>query len=83
MNPSKSAKAAAILVFTNGVVGYETAVKLFDEMSDSAEPLDAIIDKYPEVRRWSEVEHLGEMEWWNEVECLASTIDATRKHFGE
>lgn len=79
--PSKSAKAAAILVFTSGVVGYDTAAALYDEIAESVEPLDALIDKYPNVCRWSQVDHMAEDDWWEEVEMLAHTIDTTRLHF--
>jgi hypothetical protein len=80
---SKTARAAAVLVFTSGVDGFDQAVELYDEMANSDEPLDALIDKYPGVCRWSQLDHLDEIDWWEEVTTLADVIDEARKHFKE
>ena len=81
--PSNSAKAAAVLVFTSGVQDYDQAVALYDAMATSDEPLDAIIDQYPGVCRWSQVDHMSEQDWWEEIEMLAINIDKCRAHFKE
>ena len=82
-NLSKYARAAAVMVFTSGVDSFDQAVELFDEMGKSEEPLDALIDKYPGISRWSEVDNLSEIDWWVEVETLARIIDEAREHFKE
>lgn len=80
---SKTARAAAVLVFTSGVDGFDQAVELYDTMANSEEPLDALLDKYPGVCRWSEVDNLSEIDWWAEVTTLADVIDEGREHFKE
>lgn len=82
-NLSKYARAAAVMVFTSGVDSFDQAVELFDEMGKSDEPLDALIDKYPGVCRWSQLDHMDEIDWWEEVTTLADVIDEARKHFKE
>lgn len=82
-NLSKYARAAAVMVFTSGVDGFDQAVELFDEMANSDEPLDALLDQYPDICRWSQLDHLSEIDWWGEVETLARIIDEAREHFKE
>lgn len=80
---SKYARAAAVLVFTSGVDGFDQAVELYDEMGKSDEPVDDVLDKCPGVCRWSRLDDLDEIDWWEEVETLARIIDEAREHFKE
>lgn len=81
--PSRSAKAAAVLVFTSGVEDFDMAVSIYDEIFDSSEDeLDTVLDKH-RAFRWSPVEHLSPADWWDEVMMLATSIDASRDHFKE
>ena len=81
--PSDAAKAAAIAVFTSGVDNYDLALELYNRMADSYEPLDALLDYYPSVCRWEEVDHMTEESWWEEVEMLAHSIDKAHAHFSK
>lgn len=81
--PSKSAKAAAVLMLTSGVPDYETAVRLFDALEVYDGPLGDVFSGFPNACIWEGVENLDEPDWWAELTSLASTIDATRKHFKE
>jgi hypothetical protein len=84
---SKSAKAAAVLVFTSGVEDYDMAVKVYDQLEADDLPVQETLDKFScygsGVCRWSCVEELHDGDWWEEVTQLAINIDKARQHFGE
>ena len=80
---SKSAKAAAILVFTSGVEDADTALKLYNQLEEDNTPVKNTLDKFSGVTRWSVVSELFDDSWWEEIQMLAQNIDNFRKHFGE
>lgn len=80
--PSKAAKAAAVLVFTSGVDGYDSAVRLYDELGSTFDPVDDVLGRHGAVR-WSPLQNFEDSDWWEEVEMLAVNITATRQHFGD
>lgn len=80
--PSQSAKAAAILVFTSGIPGYDTAVRVYDKLATSGEPPDYVLGEFG-AARWSPVDTLTDDEWWEEVEMLVYSIDNARAFFEE
>jgi hypothetical protein len=80
---SKAAKAAAILVFTSGVQDYEQAALIYNAIDYSEDPPDDVLENYPGVRRWHEVEHMGGDDWWDNVVMHAKCITAAHKHFEE
>ncbi len=82
-NPSNAAKAAAILCFTSGVQGYDTALRLYDELATSDNDIDTVLDKTPGARRWHVTEGLCDADWWENVVCLALSIDASQRHFNK
>jgi hypothetical protein len=82
--PSNSAKAAAIMVFTSYVEGYDMALDVYEQLEkDDYFTVDDTLRKFGEVCRWSSVEHMSDSDWWSEVTMLADNIDSARKHFKE
>lgn len=79
---TRYAKAAATLVFTSGVEGFEQAVQVYDALANSSETVADTLDEFPGVCRWSEVDHMTDDSWWEEVEMLARNIDKAHKLFG-
>lgn len=61
----------------------EEAVLLYDQMESGDEPLDLILESYPEIYKWDQVDHMDEVDWWEALEALALSIDAARQHFKE
>ena len=80
---SKSAKAAAIFVFTSGVEDVDTALKLYNQLEEDNTPVKNTLDKFSGVTRWSVVSELSDGSWWEEIQMLAQNIDNFRKHFKE
>ena len=80
---SKSAKTAAILVFTSGVEDAATALKLYNQLEEDNTPVKNTLDKFSGVTRWSVVSDLSDGSWWDEIQMLAQNIDNFRKHFKE
>ena len=80
---SKSAKAAAILVFTSGVEDADTALKLYNQLEEDNAPVQKTLDKFSCVTRWNVVSDLSDGSWWDEIQMLAQNIDSFRKHFKE
>ena len=79
--PTNAAKAAAVLVFTSGVPDYDTALALYDALEAGGLSADAVLDKFPGVCRWENVEQMAHEDWWDEIEMLAHNIDSCRTHF--
>ena len=75
--PSKAAKAAAILHHTWGVESYSTAVEIYDQGRDAPDLVE-LLEKY-EAGIWQELDHLTATEWWENVDALAASIDAARE----
>lgn len=80
---AKSAKAAAILVFTSGVEDADTALNLYNQLVEDNTPVQETLDKFSGVTRWSVVSDLSDDSWWDEIQMLAQNIDNFRKHFKE
>ena len=79
--PTDASKAAAALVFTSGVPDYDTALALYDALKAGGLSADAVLDKFPGVYRWENVEQMTDKGWWDEIEALAHNIDGCRTHF--
>ena len=81
---SKTARAAAILAFTSGVYGHDQAVEVFDKLASSDNPVDEVLASFRgDVCRWHQLENISEIDWWDEVIALATSIDKAREHFKE
>lgn len=76
--PSKAAKAAAILHHTWGVENYSTALEIY-EISEKHPELDLVelLERY-NAGMWHELDHLTHADWWENVHALAMSIDAAR-----
>ena len=81
--PSKAAKAAAIMALASLVKDFDQAVRIYDDLKDSDDPVDDVLERH-RCMRWSAVsDDLDDASWWEEVEMLAVGIDAAREHFKE
>ena len=74
---SNAAKAASILHHTWGVADFETAAKIYDELADTHGSIVDVLEKY-NAGVWEALDQLPEGDWWENVECLALSIDAAR-----
>lgn len=77
---SNAAKAASLLHHTWGVETIDEAVRLYDLISSSDTPVVDILDKYG-AGVWDAIDHMSQEGWWENVETLALSIDATRAYF--
>ena len=77
---SNAAKAASIMHHTWGVPDFTTAVAIYDDLYSSHGPLVDVLDKY-NVGVWDALDQLSESQWWENVECLALSIDAAYFYF--
>jgi hypothetical protein len=75
--PSNAAKAAALLYHTSGVPDSKTAVLIYDELRECAEWEDMrrVLDKY-DAPVYSALEGMSISEWWDNLHCLALSIDS-------
>lgn len=78
---SNAAKAASLLHHTWGVESIDAAVKLYDLIaSDTKLSVEAILDDHC-AGVWEPLEQMSQEAWWENVEALALSIDATRAYF--
>lgn len=76
--PSKAAKAAAILHHTWGVESYSTALEIYETGERHPElGLAELLERY-DAGVWNEIDHLKDCEWWENVHALALSIDAAK-----
>lgn len=77
---SNAAKAASLLHHTWGVETVDEAVRLYDLIAKGDSKIEDILDKN-RVGVWDAIDQLSQEAWWENVETLALSIDATRAYF--
>lgn len=78
--PSRAAKAAAILCFTSGIDDRDKAALIYDllDEAESNKQMIAVLGEH-NAPVWDEVEHLDVRDLWENVYCLAMSIDECRQ----
>jgi hypothetical protein len=81
--PSNAAKAAALLYHTSGVPDAKTAVQIYDELDACSEyyQMRLVLDKH-NTPVYSVLENMSMGEWWEDLRCLALSIDECRAELG-
>jgi hypothetical protein len=77
---SDAAKAAAVRMFCSNVDDYDQALEIYNALADSHDPTDEVLEQFG-AEQWVAFEHLGETEWWEQLELLAIDIDGAFDHF--
>lgn len=78
---SYAAKAAAIMMMANMVETFDQAVRIYDELANSHEPVQEVLARN-RCMRWSAIsDDLDDASWWEEVEMLAVGIDEAWDYF--
>lgn len=81
VNPSDASKAASLLHHTWGIAGYDKALEVYTLLGHHPE-LDVVdvLSMY-DAGVWEPLAQLSQEEWWENVETLALSIEATRAYF--
>ena len=80
--PSNAAKAASILHHTWGVPDFDTALKIYEALSDTHGSVSDVLALY-NAGVWDAVAQLSDGDWWENVECLALSIDKAHSHYAD
>ncbi len=78
---SDAAKAASILHHTWGIGSYAQALLVYNTLADNPDIIVADFLEELQAGRWAELDDLTEIEWWENVEALALSIDAAQVYF--
>lgn len=84
--PTNAAKAASLLHHTWGVNcgdEYDKALTIYHQLQDADHASYVDILEEHDAGIWAPIETMHMIDWWENVECLARSIDEARKHFGE
>ena len=78
INATDASKAASMLHHTWGLTGYAQALEVYNTIG--ADPNLDVVEYLDSIGAgiWGELENLSELEWWEQVESLALSIEAAR-----